>query len=699
MISRYSSLPPSIIADRVVVSATDIYGKWHHHQKSLLDDTEGHGACATLVCVSQWQASLFPETWRKQVIPAMLDDYIYELNSTAKNPNKFVYASAAVKGWDATLAMWKGLRSRHPELREAELHVTTPGYDQPTDDGSWAAHRVYWAGVIPPKQLAAFMADAAGLVYVNTFPETFCAVAAIAEAVGCQCHILLAGSSEGAIRTTTQGGTVTSYPEQFEREFVELYNGILTVENAPPNDFRVSSVIPRWLEVLGLESDFVLRRGDPPTIEDLPLNPGNEAGHVALETIAKTKKPYTPPTLTRLVPEPYVSPRNRRRWEEKHRVKPPTIGLVMIAKNEALVLPRSLASVKSIVDTYTIVLDSKNDDNSEEVIREVAGDIPGRVLTGVPFTGLADARNEALRLAGPYSDYLLMLDCDDMFVVGDTTLLKHLTHDAYEVWFEDGGRTYVRTQLFKSTRGFYYKGVAHEWLQDPSDVTKARLAKETLYYMRLGGGWAGATPEATRRKYLRDVALFRRELDRDPTDARSQYYLAQSLKDAGDTCWGTPEGDELHLRSIVEYEKRTKMENGFWEEIFISWMQIGDLSSRMGGELAERNIPKAYLRAIERDYRRVEPAWALGRYYNGQGKHALGFAFTHLHDLPLVRPADALLLDNAIWDWRWKFERALSEYYRGEGYRESSRKLWEELLTEAPEEQHETIRKNLEWYR
>ena len=90
---------------------------------------------------------------------------------------------------------WGDLRSRFPvEMQFAELHITSPGYGEVSHRASlaqeWDNFRIKYIENLPPRELAAYMATCEGLFYVNTFPETFCAVAAIADAVGCKPHIL-----------------------------------------------------------------------------------------------------------------------------------------------------------------------------------------------------------------------------------------------------------------------------------------------------------------------------------------------------------------------------------------------------------------------------------------------------------------------------------------------------------------------------
>ncbi len=56
----------------------------------------------------------------------------------------------------------------------------------------------------------------------------------------------------------------------------------------------------------------------------------------------------------------------------------PTICLTMIVKNEAHVIERCLASVKSIVSSWVIV-DTGSTDGTQEIVRSVMAGIPGEL--------------------------------------------------------------------------------------------------------------------------------------------------------------------------------------------------------------------------------------------------------------------------------------------------------------------------------
>ena len=83
--------------------------------------------------------------------------------------------------------------------------------------------------------------------------------------------------------------------------------------------------------------------------------------------------------------------------------------------------------------------------------------------------------------------------------------------------------TYWRTQLFRDGMRWRYEGVVHEYANCDDPFVEERLEGE--YYIesrRLGG--RNLDPQ----KYARDRDLLLAEVERNPDDARSVFYLAQS---------------------------------------------------------------------------------------------------------------------------------------------------------------------------
>lgn len=249
IVSRWSAVPP-IAHRRLVFSMHDIPERWMFgHAKRYLDK----GAPA--VCVSGWLAGKLgdiDQSWDKVVIPPMMFDECYARGP--KTPNAFVYASAAVKGLTETIETWALIREHFQEMQLCELLVAT-NYDRPSavDDKRMADLGVRYLGQLPAREMLAALRNSAGLFYVNSFPETFCLVAAAALALGCRAHVLTL-ADPGALPTTLAGSPLlTSSRHEFIERFVSSYmkpDDSLVVPAGKVPDRRMRALLPAWNEVL-----------------------------------------------------------------------------------------------------------------------------------------------------------------------------------------------------------------------------------------------------------------------------------------------------------------------------------------------------------------------------------------------------------------------------------------------------------------
>ncbi len=81
----------------------------------------------------------------------------------------------------------------------------------------------------------------------------------------------------------------------------------------------------------------------------------------------------------------------------------PLLQLVMIVKDEARGIVRTLQSVADVIDHYTI-LDTGSSDATAALVRHTLRAVPGRVVHE-PFRDFSTTRNRALQLAGQTSEF------------------------------------------------------------------------------------------------------------------------------------------------------------------------------------------------------------------------------------------------------------------------------------------------------
>ena len=249
VVSRATKVPAGYEETKsIAVLAQDVYVPEYDSNLALLSRGQ-----AQLVCISQWQADGFPFAKRKTVITPIIEK---ATPGIVKTPGQFIYASAAQKGLPTTLWWWRHLHEKHPEAMGAtELVITTPGYDDADLDDIERTPNARWLGVLPPAEARDAIAESEGLFYASTMQETFCAIAAVAEASSTRTHILCLRGRAGLGEALRNQTLVTSSALDFEQCFLGAlkspsdpqWYAADTVDRSP------EAIAPLWEKALGLE--------------------------------------------------------------------------------------------------------------------------------------------------------------------------------------------------------------------------------------------------------------------------------------------------------------------------------------------------------------------------------------------------------------------------------------------------------------
>jgi glycosyltransferase involved in cell wall biosynthesis len=275
-----------------------------------------------------------------------------------------------------------------------------------------------------------------------------------------------------------------------------------------------------------------------------------------------------------------------------------TIGLCMIAKNEAAVIERCIASARPLVD-HVLVVDTGSTDGTQEIVRGLGG-----VVVEQPWRDFAYNRTRALAECNRLDlDYVLMLDADDELVIecDPEKFASSLYHDLYDVPIRYGSIRYARPQLLRCGMPFYFKGVLHEYLECDEPFTRAPA--EGIAIQVGNDGARSRNPS----KFEDDAALLEKELvtERNPfLRARYTFYLAQSYRDCG-------QGE----RAIAAYMRRATL--GYWaEEVYVSFLEAGDLMAQL--RWPHETVMAAYSAAARTVPGRAEAWYAMEVFCAGQ---------------------------------------------------------------------------------
>jgi glycosyltransferase involved in cell wall biosynthesis len=282
-----------------------------------------------------------------------------------------------------------------------------------------------------------------------------------------------------------------------------------------------------------------------------------------------------------------------------------TICLNMIVRNEAAVIERCLNSVKGFIDHWVIV-DTGSSDGTQQLIRQCMRTVPGELIER-PWIDFAHNRSEALEFARGKSDYVFVIDADEVLVQDQDFKLPQLTHDAYYVKISSAPLTFWRPQLFRNMAAWRYESAVHEYLAGPETFTFERL--HGLWIDSHTDGWRAAQPDV----YKRDVEQLLRAYKKTPNDPRTAFHLGQSYAATG----------ELEL--ALEYFQRCVEIGGWPEEVWLALFQIAETKERLQREWPE--VLAAYLNAYQYRPNRAEPLYRIAVHYRWSNEFQVAHTF------------------------------------------------------------------------
>ncbi|GAA3394655.1 tetratricopeptide repeat-containing glycosyltransferase [Streptomyces roseoviridis] len=311
----------------------------------------------------------------------------------------------------------------------------------------------------------------------------------------------------------------------------------------------------------------------------------------------------------------------------------------MIVKNEAAVIERCLTSVRPLVDTW-VVSDTGSTDGTQDLIRAALQGIPGE-LREEPWVDFGHNRSLNIARARGRADYLLLLDADH--VLHQDGPLPELTADAYLLRHR-GALEYRIKRLVRGDLPWRYEGVTHEYLTADRDHVQQNLDALVVEDHADGG--------SRHDKFERDARLLRAELARDPSNPRTVFYLAQTLRDSGGRA----------KEAAALYERRAAM-GGWGEEVYYSLLQAGVLAAASGDWPTAQD---AFVRAWESRPQRLEACYELASGLRRMNRHHAAHAIvSSVLDRP--QPAeDVLFLQPWVYRWGLLFEYSITAYWVGD---------------------------------
>lgn len=227
------------------------------------------------------------------------------------------------------------------------------------------------------------------------------------------------------------------------------------------------------------------------------------------------------------------------------------VSTTIAGPGSAATIGKALASVAALVDCIIVLANAPDDDENERIIAASEAAIIAKRTelhghAGTPPDLLAKAfvwkndfsaaRNHALDVAAAHgADWCLWVDTDEWLESVSPAhpeeaprflreQLTHTPHGALMMMHASG--TYSQPRLIRVPTAARWEGRTHECFP------AYRLGQGDVHGLRFNEG--PKTRQQFEAKFRRDEQILTEEVEKNPGDARSWFYLGQTKKDLGD---------------------------------------------------------------------------------------------------------------------------------------------------------------------
>jgi len=360
------------------------------------------------------------------------------------------------------------------------------------------------------------------------------------------------------------------------------------------------------------------------------------------------------------------------------------IILLLMIKNESRIIRRSILSALPVVDAVC-VSDTGSTDGTVALLEEFYPtlSVPSKTYQH-DWTNFGQNRTLSFQDAqafcqtlgwNPARTYALAIDAD-MELKVETAFQKQrdLGLKGYSLVQKAGTLHYANTRLLRLDEPWTCIGATHEYWNGPMEGI---LSDTKIWIDDKNDGGCKAD------KYTRDRTLLEKELEEQPQNVRTVFYLAQTYKSLS-----------LHDLSIETYKKRIAL-GGWFEEVWYSHYMIAQQYLQTGRpEEAELWVLKGQkastyrsesLYLLVKHFRIVGEQWKAIHYYRAAKA--------------IPKPQVALFLESEVYDHLLDYEYTVLQFYvaqtpKNEGLRASTRYL----LKDQSAPYLDNVLSNLEFY-
>ncbi|KAJ3452515.1 lipopolysaccharide assembly protein b [Anaeramoeba flamelloides] len=289
----------------------------------------------------------------------------------------------------------------------------------------------------------------------------------------------------------------------------------------------------------------------------------------------------------------------------------------MLTRDESENLQRTLPLWKNVIDYWVIGVDVLNTDNSEEIIYNELGHLPGKIVV-VNFTGMGPTWTilveEGIK-SFPEATHGIIADADFSPLNNhfdrsqlDPMSSKHL----FEMYSDERRNIRTLDWVYRNIPGVKIERRVHQIIKVPKIPGQEQYATWIdLPVEDREGGYMDRTGE----KQLRYIYYLELDLQDFPNDTRTLYYLGYAHYEFFFKNQDNPQPEHWeHLAKGVEIlEQRSKIPKGNYEERWFSILLRAEIYERFYRNWEEAE--KLYKQCHEIDPERADPYFYIGQNY------------------------------------------------------------------------------------
>ena len=340
----------------------------------------------------------------------------------------------------------------------------------------------------------------------------------------------------------------------------------------------------------------------------------------------------------------------------------PRLCLTMIVKNESKIIKRCLDSVKDHID-YWVIVDTGSTDDTQSIIKKELSSIPGKLYQS-EFINFSHNRNEAVSLSREKADYLLLMDADLEFKVNNPNFketLQKLKADSYMISECDdisegacAGFNYKNKKIINTSKDWHYVGATHEVIELKNNEVDNKVNFEDVWlHNRYDGG-------SKHDKFERDARLLLQEIETDPENTRTMFYLGETFlnlfyKDKSNT--------ENLENAIKWYSLRASKLDSWHQEVYYSLFKLARARSMRDGSFDFEGYLKAY------DFMpcRLEPIHEIVKYCRENELYRIGYIIGQMAlDNIAPLPEDSLFVSGDVYSYQLMDEVSICASWSGD---------------------------------